>query len=95
MSRMAAPVWMLPESTDHRRLGVAVRQLLLDGADLPDAAFGRGWYPAEPGLRWTDGTAVLRPGAGHLEMTLLPLLSYWDAPPDAAPDAAPLCRAAA
>jgi hypothetical protein len=80
LSRTAAPVWMLPESVDHRRLGVVVQELVLDGVMLPDTAFGRGWHDPEPGLRWTDGDAILRPGAGRLSMTLLPLLSYWDEP---------------
>jgi hypothetical protein len=84
-SRSAVPAWTLPGSTDHRSLGVAVRDIRLDGAALEAAAFGAGWHRPEPGLRWTDGGASLRIGGGELTITLLPLLWYWDSHPETAP----------
>jgi hypothetical protein len=71
---------MMPDNNDHRRLGVAVAALLHDGVPLGlgDARLGRGWYPAEPGWRWTDGDATLDCGnAMELEVRLLPLARYW------------------
>jgi hypothetical protein len=84
-SRHMVPSWTLPRSIDHRRLGVAVRRVRLDGVDLPATAFGPGWHLREPELRWTDGDAILRldeaqRGGGVLDIALLPLLSYWDEP---------------
>ena len=57
-SRSFVPAW-LGGSTDRRRLGVAVTSLRLGGRRLPRTAFGEGWHAPEPGLRWTDGDAVL------------------------------------
>ena len=64
---------------DHRRLGVAVAEILLDGVPLPTAAFGRGFHPAEPGWRWTDGDAVVHCRAGGvLTVQLIDLgAKYW------------------
>ena len=91
-SRSAVPGQILPDSTDHRRLGVAVTRLALDGAPVPpgDARRGDGWHPAEPDLQWTDGAATLwlEPGPARvIEITLAPLLRYW-LPPNGA------CKAA-
>lgn len=93
-SRSAVPAEMRADSTDCRRLGIAVTRLTLDGADLPPGDSGRaaGWHVPEPGLHWTDGDALLlcppadRPRA--LEVVAAPLLRYWLAP-------APGLRAAA
>jgi hypothetical protein len=89
LSRSAVPGQILPESGDHRRLGVAVTRLALDGTAIPaeDRRRTAGWHAAEPGLRWTDGAAVLRldPGpACVLDLRLEPLLRYW-LPPVAVP----------
>jgi hypothetical protein len=67
-------------STDHRRLGVAVTSLALDGVELPlnDARLGAGWHAPEPGLRWTDGNAgIALAGEHRLEVRYSPLLCYW------------------
>ncbi len=56
-SRSFVPAWYGED--DRRRLGVAVRRVLLDGHPLPDAAFGLGWNEAEGAWRWTDGAADL------------------------------------
>lgn len=68
-SRTARPAGEQPWSGDERRLGVAVRQILLRGAGevqvlaADDAALRRGWWPAESdgttSWRWTDGAGVV------------------------------------
>ncbi len=81
VSRVMVAAEMLPDSDDRRRLGVAVLELSLDGMPLlhSDPGRGEGWHAAEPGLRWTDGQAVLDcRGASVLEITLSPLGQYWD-----------------
>jgi hypothetical protein len=61
LSRTAVPAELDPDSEDRRRLGVPVAALRLDGKGvaLGDARLGGGWHDAEPGLRWTDGTAAI------------------------------------
>ncbi len=82
-SRHVVPAEIMPDNPDHRRLGVAVTGLRLDGASLPlDARVcGAGWHAPEAGLRWTDGGAMLTlPPAAEgrvLTVTLRPLLRYW------------------
>lgn len=77
-SRSATPAHLLPDSRDHRRLGVALAALSQDGAPVPPERFLRGWHAPEPGLRWTDGDAELAcDGARGVEFRLLPLLAYW------------------
>ncbi|WP_264715241.1 Hint domain-containing protein [Limobrevibacterium gyesilva] len=87
-SRVMVPAHTRPASDDHRRLGVAVARLRLDGQDVPagDPRRGDGWHDAEPDWQWTNGDAALAcAGARWLEATLLPLSRYWaeDAPPPA------------
>jgi hypothetical protein len=80
LSRRCIPAWMYPASTDHRRLGVAVTRVTLDGRPVAanDVRRASGWWPAEAGWQWTDGAAVLRTGtAKTLEVTVMPWLSYW------------------
>jgi len=84
LSRAAVPIEFNPECPDRRRLGVAVRRVVVDGRvlDLDDAAFAEGWHPPESGAagawRWTDGAAVLRcAGAEMVTLALLPVLRYW------------------
>jgi hypothetical protein len=78
-SRTMAPVWTEPGSIDHRTLGVAVRDIRLAGKPIAESAFHGGWHRKETGLRWTNGDARLRiDRPGRLEITLEPLLSYWD-----------------
>jgi hypothetical protein len=65
---------------DDRRHGVAVTRLALDGHKLAldDARLAAGWHAPEPGLRWTDGAAVIRTdGARMLTLDRAPLGSYW------------------
>jgi hypothetical protein len=84
-SRSTVPAWTVPGQTDHRRLGVAVRQIRLDGCEVPPAARGDGWHASESDFQWTDGNAALAVGPGRLEVTLAMCESYWrDAEPDGA-----------
>lgn len=59
-SRSFVPAAVDPAIRDGRELGVAVA-VELDGTRLDEAAFGSGWYAADPGMpwRWTDGAATL------------------------------------
>ncbi|MCX7381393.1 MAG: Hint domain-containing protein [Alphaproteobacteria bacterium] len=60
-------------SADHRRLGVAVAGLTLDGRPLPlnDPRLVEGWYHVEQSLRWTTGDAlVVAPPGARLEVRL-------------------------
>jgi hypothetical protein len=78
MSRVAVPAHRTAGSDDHRRLGVAVARLLVDGMPV-EPPVADGWYPAEANWRWTDGAAALPfPSAGRIEVVLLPLARYWD-----------------
>jgi hypothetical protein len=80
LSRRCIPAWMYPASTDHRRLGVAVTRVTLDGKPVAANDLRRvsGWWPAEAGWQWTDGAAVLRTGTARtLEVSVMPWLSYW------------------
>ena len=76
-SRSAVPAWTVTGDTDHRRLGVAVRQIRLDGREVPKGARGAGWHAMEAGFQWTDGDAKLAVGPGRLEVTLAMSASYW------------------
>jgi hypothetical protein len=81
LSRATIPAHLDPRATDHRRLGLAVAALALDGVAVPlhDARLGAGWHAAEPGLRWTDGDAhMVLAGERTLTLQIVKLLSYWD-----------------
>jgi hypothetical protein len=79
------PAWTAPGQADHRRLGVAVQRILLDGRELKPAARVGGWHAPEAGFQWTDGEATLAAGPGRLEVTLAMCASYWrDAEPGGA-----------
>ncbi len=81
VSRRAIPAYVVPESEDCRPLGVALAQFVADGRALAldDAAFGTGWYAAEPHWRWTDGNASLQcSGVTQIRIRVVPMLSYWD-----------------
>jgi len=95
------PARQQPGSEDHRRLGVAVARLALDGRAITPS--GDGWHAPEPGFRWTDGAAAIAlAGARTLEVTLAMTRRYWTAAPSALapslPSAAardrPACRPA-
>jgi hypothetical protein len=82
-SRSAVPGHLRVADADHRRLGVAVAGLALDGrrVGLSDARLGDGWHAPEGAFRWTDGDAMLAVGgARRLTMRTLPLLRYWADP---------------
>jgi len=69
VSAAGRPTERRPWAEDRRRLGVAVRRVVLDGATalpLDGPALDGGWWPAETGarLRWTDGDATLHLPAG-------------------------------
>ncbi len=68
VSRCFVPAW-LGLGPDRRLLGVAVASLTIGGRKLPRATFGEGWHAPEPGLRWTNGAAVLHlPREGRLTL---------------------------
>ncbi|HEX5325417.1 MAG TPA: Hint domain-containing protein [Acetobacteraceae bacterium] len=70
VSRSGMPVEVNRQADDWRRLGVAVRRIVLRAAneriDIPadHPALIQGWYPVERAgaaiWRWTDGSAVLK-----------------------------------
>ena len=61
VSRSGIASEILSGSGDHRRLGLAIRNLTVDGATTADEALGEGWHARAPGRdhRWTDGDAAL------------------------------------
>jgi hypothetical protein len=73
LSRHAIPGECMAASMDSRRLGVALTEVRLDDESLPldHARFIAGWQAPEPGLRWTDGAAILDvAGARVVELRL-------------------------
>ena len=84
-SRSAVPAHTRADAADHRRLGVAVRFVVLDGQTiaLSDARLGEGWHEVEcergvPAWRWTDGAARLDVrSAGWLELVIARTELYW------------------
>ena len=83
LSRRFADAEIRPESTDWRVLGVAVRRLWLDSAEiaLDDPRLGGGWHAPEESFRWTDGAATLRmAGAANLQLELAVIGRYWEQP---------------
>ncbi|MDE2197509.1 MAG: Hint domain-containing protein [Rhodospirillales bacterium] len=82
VSRNAVPMQVRADGSDHRRLGVAVAEIRLDGRPLDrcDARLAEGWHAPEADWRWTDGAAcVAAGGARRLAVRILPLLRYWEA----------------
>lgn len=68
-------------AADHRRLGVAVRTLRLDGRPIArdDARLGRGWHAPEPDWRWTDGAAEIALAGRVLEVDVAMPQRSWRA----------------
>jgi len=62
ISRAAIPAESNQESSDRRRLGVALIDLMIDQTpvELHEAALKSGWHKAEPGFRWSDGKGEIR-----------------------------------
>jgi autotransporter passenger strand-loop-strand repeat protein len=82
VSRGAIPAVVHADSEDHRRLGVAVSRIVLDGSVVPlaDARLGAGWHAVEAngGWRWTDGDAGLDAAGAHvLEVEVAIAARYW------------------
>jgi hypothetical protein len=82
VSRSAVPSEMSIDSTDHRRLGIAVTYLALDGELIgwEDSRLGDGWHAPEAHARWTNGDGLVRcdPGGTRLlELKAAPLHRYW------------------
>lgn len=87
-SRAGVPAETSPDGTDHRRLGVAVGGLLVNGRALPldDPRLGDGWHGVEDGWRWTDGSAALAlAGAEELAVVVAMSELSWIAPDGEAP----------
>jgi hypothetical protein len=84
-SESFVPSELFDDSGETRRLGLAVRALVLDGASLPPDAFGPGWHDAEDGFRWSDGRGeILLPARSRravLRLVVAPEGQYWRPPP--------------
>ncbi len=85
VSRAALPAETRGDTEDRRRLGVALRALVVNGTPiaLDDARLGAGWHAVEyqgevADFRWTDGDARLAlSGGGWLDLVLAPGETYW------------------
>ncbi len=85
VSRSTVPAEIHVAANDHRRLGVAVSGLVLDGTVIPlsDRCLGSGWHDIEDrgdnaGWRWTDGDAGLALSGGRcLDIALAITERYW------------------
>jgi hypothetical protein len=80
-SRSVVPAFVSAQNTDHRRIGVAVARLRVDGEAVPpgDPRRASGWHEAEGEWQWTNGDAGLAcAGARRVEVTLVLFLRYWD-----------------
>jgi hypothetical protein len=83
VSRSSVPADIEAAGDDYRRLGVAVRRLMLDGRPVrvTSPRLQAGWHDAEPEWRWTDGNAVLDcRGRTRLDVLLGPPRVYWHTP---------------
>jgi glycosyltransferase involved in cell wall biosynthesis len=83
VSRSVVPAAVLMGATDHRRLGVAISRMTLDGAIVPpsDARRLLGWHGTSARVQWTSGDATLDAGdAKVLEIELERLVTYIASP---------------
>jgi hypothetical protein len=84
-SLSAVPALVFADAMDHRRLGVAVSRIALDGQAimLADARLGAGWDAAESNAagdcwRWTNGDAAIELGGARiLEIEVAITARYW------------------
>ena len=83
-SRTAIPAQLRRDDPDHRRLGLCVERIVVDGEDVPldDPRLTTGWHALEGNHRWTDGAARIVSSAPmrSIRLELTPALSYWTAP---------------
>jgi hypothetical protein len=93
VSRSAIPAEVSADNRDHRRLGVAVSRITLDGEPiaLTDPRLSSGWHDLEydgaergdgegaaPAWRWTDGAAGLAlAGVRVLDIEVVMTEQYW------------------
>jgi hypothetical protein len=80
VSRSVTPAHIHAESTDHRRLGVAVSRIWIDQLEvaLDGPRLTTGWHDLEQDWRWTDGDAGLAlSGARLLEIEVAMTERYW------------------
>jgi hypothetical protein len=89
-SRQFVPAHMTPANYDMRLLGVSVKRLQIDGADVPldqDGLFLDGWHVLETDSakdarwRWTTGRAVMPAGCRLVVIDLNPWGIYWQSAP--------------
>ena len=87
VSRTFVPGHTQAESADTRALGICVKRLQIDGMNvaLDDAShFHDGWHDCEPGHRWTQGRAYLRPKTQLVVIELAGRGCYWKDEPESA-----------
>ncbi|MCX7384149.1 MAG: Hint domain-containing protein, partial [Alphaproteobacteria bacterium] len=81
VTRSSVPAQAFEAADDHRRLGVAVAAISLDGAAvaLADPRLDAGWHaPEGEGWRWTDGDGVIDVHSAHsLAFTIAIAGRYW------------------
>ncbi len=84
-SRSTIPAHIHADDADHRRLGVAVAAIFVDGQNLPldDPRLGAGWHQPEGDRdapwRWTNGdAALLLTGASTLRIRVAMTALTWD-----------------
>jgi hypothetical protein len=86
VSRCGVPAELHDDSTDHRRLGVAVARVVCGDELIPlaDSRLGSGWHDVEYGSndtalwRWTDGNAELALSGGRaLDIEVAIIGRYW------------------
>ncbi len=86
ISRSAVPAHVRLDTNDHRRLGVAISRLSLDGQSiaLDDTRLCAGWHDlenenTEMPWRWTSGDAEIEAdGAGELVFRVVMVGQYWE-----------------
>ncbi len=85
LSRSTVPAQSRDDSTDARRLGVAVSRIVYAGGEIAidDPRLSSGWHDAEGdgkagAWRWTDGNAGLALPGGHvLDIEIAMAERYW------------------